>query len=192
MSEHINYDEYMLRAAKGDRNAFGVVYDGFVKKIYDYAFFRTRDKQSAEDIVADTFTKALERISSFDPGKGTTSSWLYRIARNTLVDEYRKKQKYASMPEAYDIPDHVDLGSSLDTKEMLMRVQGALQKLSEKEREIIILRVWDELSYKEIAEIMGKSEASLKMATSRALKSLRSQIPMGIYVCMFLAMSGKI
>lgn len=187
MSERVQYDEYLIQAAQGDLQAFGYVYDGFVKKLYDYAFFRTKDKQIAEDIVSDTFIKALEHITSFDSKKGTAASWLYRIARNTLVDHYRARQKTASLPEEYDVVDTSDLKVSIENKDMLHKVEGALQKLSEKEREIIILRVWDELSYKEIAEVLGKSESSLKMAASRALKSLRKELPAGVYVALLLA-----
>lgn len=178
----------MVQAQQGDRNAFGEVYDEFVKKLYDYAFFRVKDKQTAEDIVADTFIKALEHISSFDPNKGSAASWLYRIARNTLVDQYRSHKKTTAFPEDFDVADTADLKTHIENRDMLRNVETALEKLSEREREIIILRVWDELSYKEISEVLGKSEASLKMAASRALKALRTQLPVALYIALLLQM----
>ncbi len=180
------FEEKLVRAQNGDRQAFGEVYDGFVKKLYDYAFFRVKDRQSAEDIVADTFMKALEHIGSFDPKKGSAASWLYRIARNTLVDQYRVNKKTTGFPEDFDVADTKDLKTQIENKDMLKKVEIALEKLSEREREIITLRVWDELSYKEIAEVLGKSEASLKMAASRALKELRTHVPIGVYIALLL------
>ncbi len=186
------FEDKLVLAQKGDRAAFGEVYDGFVKKLYDYAFFRVKNKQSAEDIVADTFMKALEHVHSFDPNKGSVASWLYRIARNTLVDHYRIGKKTTGFPEDFDVVDTTDLKTHIENKDMLKKVEIALKKLSEREREIITLRVWDELSYKEIAEVLGKSEASLKMAASRALKSLRKELPLGVYLGILLVMSNKL
>ncbi len=180
------FEEKLLSAQKGNQAAFGEVYDGFVKKLYDYSFFRIKDKQAAEDIVSDTFMKALEHVGSFDPTKGSAASWLYRIARNTLVDYYRSHKKTTQFPEDFDIADTSSLKIDMENKDMLYKVEHALQKLSEKEREIIVLRVWDELSYKEIAQVLGKSEASLKMAASRALRALRTQLPIALYIALLL------
>lgn len=192
MSELVELNAKLAAAAKGDRAAFGEVYDGFVKKIYDYAFFRVKDRQRAEDIVADTFMKALEHVHTYDESKGAATAWLYRIARNTLVDQYRNAKKTTQFPEDFDIADRSDLKAHIENKDMLQKIEQALGKLSDKEQEIITLRIWDELSYKEIAEILGKSEASLKMAASRALRSLRKELPLGVYLGLLLVISSKL
>lgn len=180
------FEEKLIQARGGSREAFAIVYDEFVKKLYNYAFFRVKDREAAEDIVSETFIKALEHISSFDPRKGGAASWLYRIARNTLIDYTRKKGRTVGFPEDFDIADVKNLKTNLENKDMLQKIEIALTKLSEKEREIIMLRVWDELSYKEIANVLGKSEASLKMASSRALKALRTQLTLGVYIALLL------
>lgn len=186
------FEQKLVHAQAGNREAFAEVYDEFVKKLYNYAFFRLKDKEAAEDVVSDTFMKALEHLSSFNPNKGNAASWLYRIARNTLIDYTRKRGKTMNFPEDFDVEDTESLKKNIENKDMLERITKTLDTLSEKEREIIMLRVWDELSYKEIAEVLGKSEASLKMAASRALKSLRSQLPLGVYILLLLSISGKL
>ncbi len=191
MSQGI-FEEKLVLAQKGDRHAFGEVYDEFAKKLYDYAFFRVKDRHRAEDIVSDTFMKALLHLDSFNPEKGSATAWLYRIARNTLVDTYRAGKKLTHIPEDFDVADTRDLQTHIENKDMLRTVEAALEKLGEKEREIIMLRVWDELSYKEISEVLGKSEASLKMAASRAMKSLRSQLPLGVYLALLISFGSKI
>ncbi len=183
------FEEKLISAAAGNQHAFGEVYDAFVKKLYDYAFYRIKNRENAEDIVSETFMKALQHLSSFDPKKGSAASWLYRIARNTLIDHVRSDKKTTVFPEDFDIADTTNLKTATENRDMLRKIEEKLANLSEHEREIIVLRVWDELSYKEIALILGKSEASLKMAASRALRALRSQLPIPVYIGLLLQLT---
>lgn len=159
----------------GDAESFGVLYDRYIRKIYDYIYFRVSHRETAEDLTSKTFLKALEHLSSFNLGGGTFQAWLYRIARNTVTDHWRTKKTEDS------IDDHYELRSSepspadrIDAKRKLERVERYMKTLSAEQREIVMLRVSGGLSYREIAQIMGKSEAACKMAFSRSVALLRN------------------
>jgi len=170
-------DEFRIIAQvqKGDKEKFGILYDRYIKKIYDFVYFKTSHKETAEDLVSIIFSKALEKISTFD-SKDKFSSWIYRIARNTVIDYYRTKKQDVNIEDAWDVTEDSDIEQDLDNKEKLAEVKKYLNKLKSEQRDIIIMRVWQEMSYTEIAEIVGKSEASCKMVFSRVMKELRAEI----------------
>jgi RNA polymerase sigma-70 factor, ECF subfamily len=162
---------------EGDRDAFGRLYDHFVKKIFNYIYFRTYRKDLAEDIVSQTFLKALEKLHSYKPEKGALSAWLYRIAHNTLMDHYRQRKGTVNIDDVWDIPGDRNVEVDAENRLGWEKLKPLLEQLSARERDIILMRVWDEMSYREIGEIVGSSEASCKMAYSRAVKALRKVMP---------------
>lgn len=176
-------EEKIIASCQAGRLAdFGYLYDIYVKKIYNFIYYKTFHKQDAEDLTAETFLKALDKIKKFDLKKGNFSSWLYQIARNNVVDHYRQKKSYFPVDDAWDIKDNSDIERDVETKEKIEKVKQHLQKLTQEQREIVILRAWQDLSYKEIAEITGKSEPAVKMAFSRAIKTLQREMPLLIFL----------
>ncbi len=156
---------------------FSDIYDTHVQQIYDFLYFKTFDKTLAEDLTSTTFMKAFEHYGDFRQEDGATvKSWLYRIARNTAIDHYRTRKNQVGIEEASELPGAHSLADIIETKMKLDSVTEELQKLPEKDRDIIIMRVWQELSYKEIGLILDKSEASSKMAFSRAIRTLRTSL----------------
>ncbi|MFA5821041.1 MAG: sigma-70 family RNA polymerase sigma factor [Candidatus Gracilibacteria bacterium] len=156
-----------------DPSQFGQLYDQYVRKIYNYIYYRVHHKETAEDITGTTFMKALENFQSFDPKKGNFSMWIYRIAKNTLTDHYRALKTNLNIDDVWDIRSETEIPKDADTHIQLEKVQKYLRTLKPVQRDIIIMRLWDGLSYIEIADILGKSEASCKMTFSRALKEIR-------------------
>ena len=86
----------------GDLKKFGGLYELYIDKIYKFIYFKTHHKETAEDLVSQTFFKALENIKGFDPSKGKFSSWLYRIARNCVIDYYRTKKAKIDIYDTWD------------------------------------------------------------------------------------------
>jgi RNA polymerase sigma-70 factor, ECF subfamily len=121
------------------------------------------------------FHKAFDRISSFNPEKGNFSQWIYRIARNAVIDYYRTQKKNLPIEDVFDIGEYDRTIEEHDTLLTMAHVRKYLEKLSPKQREVITLRIWEEKSYKEIAEIVEGTEDSVKMAFSRAMKDLREK-----------------
>ncbi len=176
----------VVRWKQGDSSAFQALYDGFVDPIYRFVYYRTSHKQTAEDVTSEVFMKALARIHQFDESKGTFQSWLYTIARNTIVDHYRTKKEAVDIEEAYEVGTKTDLDGRVDRTRELEKVRAYLDTLPEDSREIVLLRVWDDLSYQQIAEIVGKSEAACKMTFSRAIGKLRQEIPLVLIIIILM------
>ncbi len=172
----ISQQQLIDRCQNGELENFGGLYDAYVKKIYDFIFYRTLHKETAEDLTSLTFTKALERINSFSPAKGTFSAWLYQIARNTLIDGYKQNRPVDPAEALENFASKENLENQTNAKLNLEKVQKFLTSLDEEKREIITMRVWDGLSYKEIADVLGKSEASCKMTFSRTIEKLNKEV----------------
>ena len=177
--KEINDKEIVKSCQKGSLHEFGKLYDKYVKKIYNFIYYKSCHKETAEDLTSQTFIKALNSISTFNPSKGSFSSWLYRIARNNVIDYYKNKERGTiDIYDFWGLSSETDVAYDIDVKEKLGQVEGYLRKLKMEHREIVIMRIWDNLSYKEISEIIGKSEASCKMTFSRTMTNLRKEIPL--------------
>ncbi|XOB40888.1 MAG: RNA polymerase sigma factor [Candidatus Nealsonbacteria bacterium] len=171
---------------KVNRDNFGQLYDKYIKKIFNFIYYKTHHKETAEDLTSDTFIKALNKLDRFDESKGSFSTWIYQIARNTVIDFYRTKKNSINIDDIWDLSTDEDILRDLDTAKRLEDVKEYLKTLKSEQREIVILRVWEGMSYKEISEAMGKSEASCKMAFSRTIKILKEQMPLSVFVAMLL------
>lgn len=162
----------------GESRAVANVYDAFVRPIYEYIYFRTFHRETAEDVTSETFIKAIDRASTFDPQRGTLSAWLYRIARNTLIDHIRASRSTVSLEEAWILPDNrIALDDQTDVHIDMERLRNALEHLDPAHRELVILRAWHGLSYDEISQITGKSATAQKMSFSRVIARLRKELP---------------
>jgi len=168
---------------KGNLGKFSSLYDLYFKKIYNFIYFKTFHKETAEDLTSQTFFKSLENINKFDESKGTFSSWIYRIARNNVIDFYRQKKEDSGLDDAYGVWDSDDIEGKTEQKLQLAEVKKYLDKLAKNQKEIIIMRLWDQLSYEEISKITGNTEAACKMAFSRAIKKLREEMA---YILLYL------
>jgi len=177
----INEAEIVLHCQKGNKEEFGILYDRYIKKIYDFVYFKTQHKETAEDLVSIVFKKALENINKFG-NQGSFSSWIYRIARNTVIDYYRTRKQNINIEDAWDLTDNSNIEIDLDNKEKLTEVKKYLSQLKSEQRDIVVMRVWQEMSYKEIAEIIGKSEASCKMIFLRVMKQLRKEFIIALLI----------
>lgn len=178
-----NDSKLVQRFQNGDADAFGLLYDAYAKKIYDFIYYRTHHRETAEDLVSDVFMKALAAIKNFDADKGTFSAWLYRIARNRVIDHYRTAKSVEDIEDVWDaLASGEDVARDADTRERLAKAEKLVAKLPPAQRDVVIMRAWDQLSYAEIAEILGKSEAACKMSFSRAVASLRLEAPLAMVV----------
>src|SRR3989339_379429 len=171
----ISEQKTIRRCQQGQLNEFGQLYDRYAEPIYRFIYYRTHHQPTAEDLTSSTFLKALEHFNNFDAGRGTFSAWLYRIARNTITDYYRTRKETVDIEDVWDLGTSTDLPRDLDLRHQLKQVSQYLALFPARDRDIILMRVWDELSYREISEIINCTEASCKMAFSRAIKKLRAQ-----------------
>lgn len=170
--------QLVARAKAGDKAAFGELYDKFIKPIYTFIYYKTHHKETAEDITSLVFTRAYTSLKNFDQDKGTFSAWVYQIARNAVIDHYRSSKPMMDIEDAWDLAGKEDVERDAHTRIELAKVEMYLKELSSEQRDIVIMRVWQEMSYAEIAEALGKSEASCKMMFSRTIATLRETMPL--------------
>lgn len=179
---HIDEKKIINVCKDGDLEKFSELYDVYVGKIYRFIFYKTSHKETAEDLTSETFTKALKAIVRFDDNKGTFQAWLFRIARNTVIDFYRTKKNLVNIEDVWELGATLEVGHTdntqnvLSTQDDLRKVREYLAKLSARQREIVFLRVWDNMPYKQIAEIVNETEANCKMIFSRTVKKMKNDM----------------
>ena len=168
--------EIIKNCQSGNFESFSEIYQFYFDTIYRFVFYKTLNKENAEDITSDIFMKILKKINTFDATKSSFKTWIFTIARNTIIDFYRAQKLTSNIEDVWDLDvfesDESSLTETLDKKISHEKLHKILKKLPTKTREILILRFWQGQSWQEIAEITGKSEASLKMKTGRTLKEL--------------------
>ncbi|MBI4979722.1 MAG: sigma-70 family RNA polymerase sigma factor [Spirochaetes bacterium] len=160
---------------------FGDIYESHFQRIYAYVYRKTMHRETAEDIVSETFMKALHGMSTFDPSKGSVQSWLYRIATNAVIDFYRKKKIHAA--DVWDIPSGEDIETDAVNRHCLDAVKRYLGTVPQKKRDIVIMRVWEDMSFREIAESMQENEAQVKMTFYRTIQQLKKMVPLAVLLC---------
>ena len=167
------------RVQKGDKNAFGEIYDLLLDKIYRFIFFRVGNKEDAEDLTENVFVKIWKNISSYENKGLPFEAWAFRIARNTVIDFYRtKKQKITLTDNIKEtVADEKETHEELLHNQMLKEVIfSKMKSLPDSYREIIILKFIEEKDNKEISEILEKPEDQVRVLQSRALKALKTLI----------------
>ncbi|MGH2471326.1 MAG: RNA polymerase sigma factor [Candidatus Limnocylindria bacterium] len=168
-----------LRAGKGDAAAFGALYDRYVGAVYRYVYYRVRNDMDAEDLVSDVFMRALRAIPRYEP-RVAFLAWLYRIARNAVIDRARRSRTQISFEDALAHPG-VDQIVEPDATILALSdkeaVRGALAKLTPLQQEVIVLRFVEGYSTLEIANLVGKREGTVRGIQFRALEALRTLIP---------------
>jgi len=184
----LQLQETARKAAQGDAEAFGAIYDAFARRIFGYFYRRINHRETAEDLTADVFRKAMESMGSFNSSKGSVGGWLFRIAHNLLVDHWRVYRKHDDIADHSGLAARADAEGDADLRERLRKAERALAKLDPDHRRIILMRVWDDLSYRDISTALGKSEEACRMAASRALKQLR-EVAVGVFMA-YIALGG--
>jgi RNA polymerase sigma-70 factor, ECF subfamily len=166
-------EQLVSLAQKGDTDSFAKLYDLYVDQIYRYIYFRVKH-EDALDLTENVFLKVWENIKSYKTGRKYFTSWVYKIAHNTVVDHYRLSKPVDSLD--ISVPDEKkDIDPIVLTERKINNenLSKALKKLKKRYQQIIILKYINELENEEIAKIMNKSEGSLRILKFRALKALR-------------------
>jgi RNA polymerase sigma-70 factor, ECF subfamily len=174
----------------GDLSHFTQLYDSYHQAIYRFIYYRVHHKETAEDLTSTVFIKALENINQFKPSKGAFSSWIYRIARNSVIDHVRAHKGTDDITAAFDLSDNTNIPRDFDTQQQLQKVWRYLKDLDSKQRDIVIMRVWDGLSHKEIAETLSMTEASVKMAFSRTMSKLNQELVYAMAIALIILNSS--
>lgn len=166
-------EKLVTESQRGDSAAFGKLYDIFIDPIYRYVHYRVGASDS-EDLTELVFLKSWENVRQYKKGIRSFSSWIFRIAHNVVVDHYRSRHPEDELTE--DIIDHRDEANSQKRAHQSFdqEILGkAMREIKDHYRQILILKYINDLTNDEIAYIMGRSHAALRILQFRALRSLR-------------------
>lgn len=167
-------------AAKGDHEAFGRLYDKYAQRLFKFIVWRVGSKEEAQDLTANVFLKTWQYISNERRPIENFQALMYRIAANAVVDYHRQKGKerlIENIDQWRNLIDHrADAESDLQKKDDWQRVAGLLDKLSSSEKELLLMRFVEDLSFAEIAKILDKSQVAVRVALHRAIKSLKAKL----------------
>jgi RNA polymerase sigma-70 factor (ECF subfamily) len=169
------------RAGSGEAEAFGVLYDRYVSAVYRYVFYRVRSEAEAEDVTSDVFIRALRAIPKYEPRQAFLA-WLYRIARNAVIDRSRRRAARIQVTFedalAHPMGDQtVDPNAGLLAGSDAAAVRAAMQQLTPLQQEVLVLRYVEGYDTKTISKLVGKRDGTVRGIEFRALSALRALIP---------------
>lgn len=175
-------DAHLIQKAKaGDANAFGELYERYAEQLFRFIYSQTSNRLDAEDLSADVFLKAWRSLARYEERGFSFSAYLFRIARNLLIDSRRNKKPIdpISEDELMDFPDSMisDPSTVLAAKVQHKELVNILSQLREDYRTVLILRFLNDLSPEETSQVMGRSIGAVRVLQHRALTSLRKTFP---------------
>lgn len=157
-----------------DRLTAERVYREYYPRILGYVRSKLSSPQEAEDVCSSAMLKIVRGLPTFDPEKSSLSTWIYTIVRNTLTDHYRSRRSHEELGE--DIPYEGDDFEEILQEERLEELAAALEKLPQRERDVIILHYYSGISLREISEAIGMSYSNMKIIHRKALAGLKKHL----------------
>lgn len=167
--------ELIQDVLSGNKQAFETLIQRHDKFLMKVVVRMTRDLDMAEDVVQETFIKAYKRLNLFE-GRASFRSWLYQIALNTTRNRFRKNQRETLGVENMEVAIDGEIENHMASKDVRTLLQEEIEKLPERQRMALSLRVFDDLSFKEIAEIMQCPYDTAKANYRHALLKLKARL----------------
>jgi RNA polymerase sigma-70 factor (ECF subfamily) len=174
-----NEEDVLTRASQGDRDAFGLLYERYIDRIFNYVYYRTGNLHDAEDLTARVFQRAMNHIQNYTDRGVPFSAWLYRIAHNLVANWHRDRSRRQEIP-INDVPVLPSKGDHPERNLVRSQEQDSLlrliRRLPPERQSLLILKFVENMSNAEIGEIMGRSEGAVKSLYHRTLLALRDQL----------------
>lgn len=184
INDRVLIADWVRRAKKGDLDSHQRLYDRFARRVLNFIYRMVNSPEDAEDLTQETFVAVFRKLSTLKKDD-RFEAWLFRIARNFVYQKYRARgpnlisveeldedgQPVTQIAEARKGPEE-----SLEARELEEVVEGAIGSLPEKYREVFVLSAIQHLSYEQIADIVGRSLASVKTDIHRARLAVRRQV----------------
>ena len=148
------------------------IYEECFETVYKYLFCLTHNSDISEELTQETFYRAIKKIDTYN-GKCKISVWLCQIAKHLWYNQCRKNKRIVNTDETFDIEDPQNLEEQFIAGEEKVSLYKKMQNLDEKTREVMYLRITGELSFKEIGEILGKTENWARVTFYRGKSKLK-------------------
>jgi RNA polymerase sigma-70 factor (ECF subfamily) len=174
--DQIKQEEQEILDAIANPKAFKVIYDRYFLDIYKYVFVRLQNEDSTDDVVSKVMVKAMQNLPKYQFKGVPFSAWLYRVAYNELTDVFRKRKADRIVQVPVEDFHHIVMEETEDSMEMERweaKLKQILPQLKKDQIELIEMRFFESRSFKEIAEILGVTEANAKVKTHRVLAKIR-------------------
>ena len=166
-------ERVLIEAAQKDPGRFAELYEQNFHALYAYVARRIHDRSEAQDLTAHVFQQALANIGKFKWRGAPFVTWLYRIAANAIADHVRKKSREAAET---DLTANTSVDPDLEQVERRAQLFRAVETLPEDQRKVILLRFGEEISIREIAIRLNRSEGAVKQLQFRGLENLRARL----------------
>jgi RNA polymerase sigma-70 factor (ECF subfamily) len=169
-----NDGELLARARKLDSQALAEIYDSYAEPIYRYLYRYVGDAHLAEDLTSEVFLKLLQALDTPRAPCDQLKGWLYRVAHNLAMDWFRQQAKGETLPLFEElVSDHESPAIQMEEYQDQHSLRQALRQLTPSQQQVILLRFGEGLKIKQVSQLMGKSEGSIKLIQFRAVKRLR-------------------
>lgn len=167
-------NEIIEKIQNWEKNLFWKIYEKYIDEIYKFIYLKVTNTEIAEDLTSETFISALQNISQFDIKNPDSNfrAWLYKIAYNKTINYYKTKDREVEIPDDFDVSFEENFSENIDNKDKLKNILDYLKTLSKNERNVIIYRIWYDLSFAEISEILWLSLDNCKKISSRTMKKI--------------------
>jgi len=179
----LEQEKELVERTKNNAEAFGELYDRYYSQIFGYVLRRTASIDIAQDVTSEVFFKALKNLGQFHWRGTPFSSWLYRIASHEIANYFRRnKQEQFCLKEVYNSisisnpsaeAELLEAEAEIKRHEEFLTLHQSISKLSIKYQEVITLRFFENKQIREIGEILGKREGTVKSLLHRGLEKLR-------------------
>ena len=160
------------------RKIFSQIYDENVEKIYRFIFLKVSSQDIAQDLCSETFIRAWKRFNDKDEQIDNPQAFIYKVARNLIIDHYREKGK-TQMIQIENVPvidDRTDIEKESHQKSDLENIQAVLANIKPEYQEVVTYHYINDLTIPEIAKITNKTENNVRVTLHRALSSIKSKI----------------
>lgn len=171
-------DEAILirRSQEQDEEAFAALYARYFDRVYRYVAFQLRNTQEAEDITADVFLRAYRAINGYRVRSAPFSAWLFRIARNRIIDHLRQRRPSVPLDVVFELSNESEPSDVIEVELAKAELSAAMTQLTESQRQVLALKFGGGMTNAEVAKIMGKSEGAIKALQHAGLVSLRRKL----------------
>lgn len=167
--------DLVRRCRAGDGAAWEEIVQSYSRRIYNLAYRFTSRGDAAEDLTQEVFIRVYRSLDQYDAKQGDLQNWLMRLARNLIIDDYRRRQRAPQDTHADDLEDHTyhlkaksgSVQTEMERRELGTQVQAGIDKLSPDLRTCVILRDIEELSYQEIVDLLKIPEGTVKSRINR-------------------------
>jgi RNA polymerase sigma factor (sigma-70 family) len=171
--EFLSDNNLMLGVKGGDLDKMGLLFERHHKTLFGFVYHMTGQTAYSEDLVQSVFYRMLQYRHTFK-GKGEFKSWMYHLTRNLIKDTFRKNSRIDYLEDVSKISPSFEDSQGFEKQQESERLHKSISKLKTDHKEVLVLSKFQEMNYKEIAEVLKTTENNVKVKVHRAMKELKS------------------